>query len=73
VLDREGASFDDVVRVRVFATKSDEKSLHDIHEVRSRYFAKGNYPASTLVQISGLVRDAGMIEMEADAVVTKRS
>jgi len=73
VLDREGASFDDVVRVRVFTTKVDEKSLHDIHEVRSRYFTKGNYPASTLVQISGLVREAGMIEIEADAVLSKRA
>jgi enamine deaminase RidA (YjgF/YER057c/UK114 family) len=73
VLDREGATFDDVVRVRVFTTKIDEKSLHDIHAVRSRYFSKGKYPASTLVQITGLVREAGMIEIEADAVLSKRS
>jgi 2-iminobutanoate/2-iminopropanoate deaminase len=72
VLDREGATFDDIVRVRVFTTKLDEKSLHDIHEVRSRYFNKGKYPASTLVQITSLVRDAGMIEIEADAVLSKR-
>ena len=73
VLDREGATFDDVVRVHVFTTKIDEKSLHDIHEVRSRYFSKGKYPASTLVQITGLVREAGMIEIEADAILSKRS
>jgi enamine deaminase RidA (YjgF/YER057c/UK114 family) len=73
VLDREGATFDDIVRVRVFTTRLDEKSLHDIHEVRSRYFNKGRYPASTLVQITSLVRDAGMIEIEADAVLGKRS
>src|SRR5450755_4655497 len=54
VLDREGATFDDIVRIRVFTTKLDEKSLHDIHEVRSRYFTKGKYPASTLVQIASL-------------------
>ena len=34
VLDREYATFDDIVRVRVFTTKLDKKSLHDIHEVR---------------------------------------
>jgi 2-iminobutanoate/2-iminopropanoate deaminase len=72
VLEREGATFDDVVRVRVFTTKLDEKSLHDIHEVRSRYFNEEKYPASTLVQITSLVRDAGMIEIEADAVLGKR-
>ena len=69
VLDREGATFDDIVRVRVFTTKLDDQSLHDIHEVRSRYFTRGNYPASTLVQITSLVRDAGLIEIEADAVL----
>jgi 2-iminobutanoate/2-iminopropanoate deaminase len=72
VLDREGATFDDVVRVRVFTTKLDDKSLHDIHEVRSRYFTRGKYPASTLVQITSLVRNAGLIEIEADAVLSKR-
>ena len=72
VLDREGATFDDIVRVRVFATKIDARSLHDIHEVRSRYFTAGKYPASTLVQISGLVRDGGLIEIEADAVLPAR-
>jgi 2-iminobutanoate/2-iminopropanoate deaminase len=73
VLDHEGGTFDDIVRVRVFATKLDQKSLHDIHAVRARYFSKGHYPASTLVQITALVRDAGMIEIEADAVLRKRS
>ena len=73
VLDHEGATFDDIVRVRVFTTQLDEKSLHDIHEVRARYFTEGKYPASTLVQITSLVREAGLIEIEADAVLSKRS
>ncbi len=73
VLDREGATFDDIVRVRVFTAKLDDKSLHDIHEMRSRYFTKGKYPASTLVQITSLVRDAGLIEIEADAVLSAAS
>jgi 2-iminobutanoate/2-iminopropanoate deaminase len=73
VLDHEGGTFDDIVRVRVFATQIDQKSLHDIHEVRSRYFSNGHYPASTLVQITALVREGGLIEIEADAVLKKRS
>ena len=71
VLEHEGATMDDVVRVRVFATQLDPKSLRDIHEVRSRYFSEGKYPASTLVGTTGLVRDGGMIEIEADAVLRK--
>jgi 2-iminobutanoate/2-iminopropanoate deaminase len=73
VLEHEGGTFDDIVRVRVFATQIDPKSLHDIHEVRSRYFKNGHYPASTLVQITALVREGGLIEIEADAVLKKRS
>lgn len=71
VLEHENATMDDIVRVRVFTTKIDAKSLHDIHEVRSRYFTKGKYPASTLVQIVSLVRGGGLIEIEADAVIAK--
>jgi enamine deaminase RidA (YjgF/YER057c/UK114 family) len=72
VLDREGGTFDDIVRVRAFTTKLDQESLHGIYEVRSHYFNEGKYPATTLVQITSLVRDAGMIEIEADAVLDKR-
>ena len=71
VLDREGGTMDDIVRVRVFVTRLDQQSLHDIHEVRARYFSEGKYPASTLVGTTGLVRDGGMIEIEADAVLPR--
>ena len=71
VLEHEGASMDDVVRLRVFATQLDPESLRQIHEVRARYFTAGKYPASTLVGTTGLVRDGGLIEIEADAVLRK--
>ena len=72
VIEHEGGTMDDIVRVRVFVTKLDPKSLHDIHEVRARYFSPGKYPASTLVGTTGLVREGGMIEIEADAVLPKK-
>jgi 2-iminobutanoate/2-iminopropanoate deaminase len=72
VLEHEGGSMDDIVRVRVFATQLDPQSLREIHEVRARYFTAGKYPASTLVGTTGLVRDGGMIEIEADAVLRKK-
>jgi 2-iminobutanoate/2-iminopropanoate deaminase len=71
VLDNEGGTMDDIVRVRVFVTQLDAKSLHDIHQVRAKYFSAGKYPASTLVRITGLVRDAGLVEIEADAVLRR--
>ncbi len=72
VLEHEGATFDDVVRVRVYVTQLDQQSLRDIHEVRSGYFRQGRYPASTLVRVAELIRDGALIEIDADAVLAGR-
>lgn len=69
VLEREGGSFDDVVRVRVYVTQLDAASLRDIHAVRAEYFREGRYPASTLVRVAQLIPDGGLIEIDADAVI----
>lgn len=69
VLQREGATMDDIVRVRVYATQVDAASLRDIHEVRSTFWSEGKYPASTLVRVSQLIRDGALIEIDADAVI----
>jgi len=71
VLEREGGRFDDVVRVRVYVTHLDPPTLRDIHDVRSHYFTKGNYPASTLVRVAELIAGA-LIEIDADAVIPTR-
>jgi enamine deaminase RidA (YjgF/YER057c/UK114 family) len=60
---------DDIVRVRVYVTQVDAASLRDIHEVRSKFWTAGKYPASTLVRVDQLVRDGALIEIDADAVV----
>ena len=62
VLRAEGGSLSDVVRVTVYVTELDR--LMDIHEVRHRYFGDA-LPASTLVQVSALVRPELKIEIEA--------
>jgi enamine deaminase RidA (YjgF/YER057c/UK114 family) len=72
VVEHEGGTLDDVVRVRVYVTRLDPESLREFHEVRSRYFPAGRYPASTLVQVSGFVREGGLIEIDADAVLPRR-
>jgi 2-iminobutanoate/2-iminopropanoate deaminase len=72
VLEREGGTMDDIVRVRVYVTQLDPQALRDIHEVRSGYFTPGRYPASTLVGVTKLVRDGALIEIDADAVIAAR-
>jgi 2-iminobutanoate/2-iminopropanoate deaminase len=69
VLEHEGGTMDDIVRVRVYVTQLDPRSLRDIHEVRAGYFKEGRYPASTLVGVTLLVREGALIEIDADAVL----
>lgn len=73
VVEREGGTMDDVVRVRVYVTTLDAASLRDVHEVRAHYFSAGHYPASTLVRVSQLIPDGGLIEIDADAVIRTAS
>lgn len=69
VLTREGGTMDDIVRVRVYVTQVDALSLRDIHDVRSKFWTEGKYPASTLVRVDQLIRDGALIEIDADAVI----
>ena len=66
ILEDAGATFDNVVRVTVYVT--DLKNCKDIHEVRAQYFKK-DFPASTLVQVAGLLHKDLLIEIEAIAVL----
>jgi len=71
VLDDQGAGFGDIVRVRVFVTDISPQSLRQVHQARNEVFPADSRPASTLVQISGIIRDGGMIEIDADVVMPK--
>jgi 2-iminobutanoate/2-iminopropanoate deaminase len=64
VLEAEGGSLKDVIRVTVYVTELDK--IMEIHEVRHRYFGDA-LPASTLVQVTALVRPELKFEMEAIA------
>ncbi len=66
LLEAEGASLKDVVKVTVYVTEMDK--LQEIHEVRFRYFGD-TLPASTLVQVVSLVRPSLKIEIEAVAAL----
>ena len=66
ILEEAEASFDQIVKVTVYVT--DLKYFKEIHEVRAQYFKK-DFPASTLVQVSRLVNEDCMIEIDAVAVL----
>ncbi len=59
-------TMDDIASVTVFIRNMDD--LAAIHEVRAEYW-QSNYPASTLVQVSGLTNPEYLIEINAIAVV----
>ena len=59
------AELGDVVKITIFMT--DLGHLATLREVRNRYFTQ-DFPASSLVQVSGLVHPALMVEIEAIAV-----
>ena len=69
ILKHEGATMDNVVRVRVYATDISPESLRQIHATRNEFFNSNHLPASTLVEISGIIRKGAMIEIDAEAVI----
>jgi 2-iminobutanoate/2-iminopropanoate deaminase len=73
VLEEAGATFDDVVRVRVYVVPPlTTEDFVRIHEARAEFFKKEHYPASTLVIVHKLVHADAMIEIDCEAVVIKK-
>lgn len=62
ILDAAGAGFADVLKVTVFLTDIDDRPR--INPVRQEYFGAAR-PASTLVEVSRLVRPDFLVEIEA--------
>jgi enamine deaminase RidA (YjgF/YER057c/UK114 family) len=60
-----GATFDDVIKLTVFVTRLDE--LETFRRVRDEFVDTATPPASSLVQVQGLVRPELLIEIEAVA------
>jgi len=63
-----GGSSSDVVKVRVFLTDINDRTV--INPKRIEYFGE-HKPASTLLEISALVDPRMKVEIEAEAVITK--
>jgi len=66
VLEASGACFKDVVKLNTYVTTMEFIPVY--RELRQSYFGD-HYPASTLIQVAGLVLPEFLIEIEAVAVV----
>jgi reactive intermediate/imine deaminase len=66
ILEAGGCGFEDVVKVTVFLTDVDDRSL--INPVRQEVFGDTR-PASTLVEVSALVVPGARVEIECVALV----
>lgn len=66
ILEAEGGSFDNLVKIKVHLT--DMKNLAKFREIRGEYL-KGDLPASTLIGVTGLIMKELMIEIDAIAVL----
>jgi reactive intermediate/imine deaminase len=64
-----GATFADVCKVTVFLRDINDREK--VNTIRQEYFG-AHRPASTLVEISRLVRDDYLVEIEATAVIRER-
>lgn len=61
----------DLVRVRVYVVEPHltQENFEAIHAARNEFFEAGTYPTSTLLEVSGLIREGRLIEIDADAVI----
>jgi enamine deaminase RidA (YjgF/YER057c/UK114 family) len=68
-LEQAGASLQDVVRTRTFVT--DISRWQEVARAHAEFFGPVR-PAATLVEVSRLIGDEFLVEIEADAVVHGR-
>ena len=64
VLDTAGCTFDDVIKISIFLVNLEDRPK--FHEVRKRYFTRGQ-PASTLLVVKSLANKDYLVEVEAVA------
>ena len=68
MLEAEGGSLDNVVKVTNFVTDISKEATEASRDMRRKYFGE-KLPASTRVQVVGLIEPQLLIEIEAIAVL----
>lgn len=66
LVEAAGGVMDDVVVLRLYLTDVDEKA--EVGRARAEFFT-GDFPCSTLVEVSGLVDPRLTVEIEAQAII----
>ena len=66
-LNQAGASLTDVIRTRIYVT--DVNKWETVARAHGEFFSQIR-PANTLVEVSALVGDGYLVEMEAEAVIS---
>lgn len=70
LVEAAGGAMDDVVMLRVYLTDIDDKAA--VGRARAEFFT-GDFPCSTLVEVSGLVDPRLTVEIEAQGVLGSSS
>lgn len=67
-LQQVGARMSDIVRTRIYLTNADDWEA--VGRVHGQFFSETR-PANTLVEVSRLVGDEYLVEIDADAIVAR--
>jgi enamine deaminase RidA (YjgF/YER057c/UK114 family) len=70
-LEAGGSDFGHVVKFNFFVRDISEAAVATIREVRKEFLIEGALPASTLVGVAGLAKEALLLEVEAYALKKK--
>lgn len=66
LVEAAGAVMDDIVKMTIYVTRMAGNSR--VWEARKQFFT-GDFPACTLVEVSGLAKPEILVEIEATAIV----
>ena len=66
LVEAAGGVMDDVVKMTIFVTRIEHNTK--VWDARREYFT-GDFPACTLVEVSGLAKREILLEIEATAVI----
>lgn len=70
IVGETGGSMADVVRLTVYLR--DARQMREVAQARARFFPEQPFPASTMVEVSRLMSDEQLVEIEAVAALPPR-